>query len=161
MSIAKPLTNLSATDLVRRQSQAARTDEHYAQLVRQSAGVINSIFAGLKAAYPAWRQTFTTDNDLEEAKKAWVKALIENRITSKEQVQQGLQQARKDTSPFWPSVGKFIEWCKVSPAPCHKPLPVGLPEPKEFVSKRKLRGRSQMRELLKSMGSTKYQRESA
>ena len=75
---------------------------------------VNHIFCELQAAFPAWKQAFPSDESLAAAKITWMKALVEERITGKEQISQGLRMARKSESDFFPSVGKFISWCKTS-----------------------------------------------
>ncbi|UKY39252.1 hypothetical protein KFZ74_22465 (plasmid) [Pantoea dispersa] len=39
-------------------------------------------------------------------------AFVENGIASKEQLSAGVQRARTSGSPFWPSPGEFIQWCR-------------------------------------------------
>lgn len=41
-------------------------------------------------------------------------AFLENGITTMEQVNAGMRHARASESPFWPSHGQFIKWCKDS-----------------------------------------------
>ncbi len=75
---------------------------------------VNQIFTELQAAFPAWRQTFPDDKSLATAKVTWMKALVESSITEQSQIAQGLRKARQSDSDFFPSVGKFISWCKTS-----------------------------------------------
>ncbi|HGS5009491.1 TPA: replication protein P [Vibrio parahaemolyticus] len=72
---------------------------------------VNYIFRELQSASPAWRASFPDNNSLVAAKRTWLKALVESRITNPSQIEQGLRMARKDGSDFFPSVGKFISWC--------------------------------------------------
>lgn len=83
-----------------------------AQLSAQAAQVVNQLFSELQAIFPAWRYAFPTDEMLKNAKKTWVKALVESRVTTLEQVQIGLSNARKSGSPHFPAVGQFIKWCR-------------------------------------------------
>lgn len=74
--------------------------------------VINDLFSRLSAIFPAWRHAFDGDEAIREAKRAWLSALIRNGVTTPELIQQGLVQAERQTTPFLPSVGQFIAWCK-------------------------------------------------
>lgn len=86
-----------------------------ASLNTEAVGFVNDLFKSLQVAYPAWRQAFPTDQDLQLAKKSWIRAFAENGVTAKEQVARGMKRARRDESDFFPSVGKFISWCRLSP----------------------------------------------
>ncbi|HHG9988742.1 TPA: replication protein P, partial [Yersinia enterocolitica] len=50
--------------------------------------------------------------DLNELRRQWVLAFIENGITSIDQVNAGMKIARQQATPFLPSPGQFIAWCK-------------------------------------------------
>ncbi|PMH45967.1 hypothetical protein BCU68_09230 [Vibrio sp. 10N.286.49.B3] len=73
--------------------------------------IVNQLFAQLQGLYPAWRQAFATTEEMNNAKRAWVKAFIERGITRIEQIQLGLSAARHDTNSFIPSAGQFCNWC--------------------------------------------------
>ena len=73
---------------------------------------IDRLFEELKATYPAWNTAMKDKDAVNNAKRAWVKAFMENGITQIAQVKVGLVHARKDARPFFPSVGEFIQWCK-------------------------------------------------
>ncbi|MGE4957233.1 replication protein P, partial [Yersinia enterocolitica] len=51
-------------------------------------------------------------SDLNELRRQWVLAFIENGITSIDQVNAGMKIARQQATPFLPSPGQFIAWCK-------------------------------------------------
>ncbi|HII3707923.1 replication protein P [Pasteurella multocida] len=72
---------------------------------------IDLLFTRLKTIFPAWRSAFSSDFEYNEAKKYWLETLINERITSVAQIRIGVERARKSESPFFPSVGQFIEWC--------------------------------------------------
>jgi len=55
------------------------------------------------------------------------KALVERNITTPEQIKKGLETARKQTTPWLPSVGEFASWCKAS-APYHKEFKDSSPD---------------------------------
>jgi hypothetical protein len=93
--------------------------------LRAAAGVINRLFADLQALFPAWRQSYPGEADLAAAKRGWTRALVEAGVTTEEQLQWGLRRARLSSSPFWPSVGQFIQWCQPDP------ISLGLPSPEQ------------------------------
>ena len=93
-----------------------------ASLNTEAVGFVNDLFKSLHVAYPAWRQAFPTDKELQLAKKSWIRAFAENGITAKEQVARGMKRARCDESDFFPSVGKFIGWCRMTPEEVGLPL---------------------------------------
>lgn len=73
------------------------------------------IWRQLKVAFPAWRQAFANKPAEQSAKRVWLMALIENGVTRDEQIQIGLRMARRMDSPFFPSPGQFIKWCRPTP----------------------------------------------
>jgi hypothetical protein len=97
------------------QANIRRAKPEPAALNTEAVGFVNDLFKSLQVAYPAWRQAFPTDKELQLAKKSWIRAFAENGITAKEQVARGMRQARRDQSDFFPSVGKFIGWCRMTP----------------------------------------------
>ncbi len=75
--------------------------------------MVDSLFRQLMKVFPAAAQTtLKTDADLSAAKKQWIAAFAENDIRTREQLSAGMQHARASESPFWPSPGQFIAWCK-------------------------------------------------
>lgn len=85
------------------------------KISKETVEYVNYIFREIQAASPAWKLTFPDEEALSAAKRAWLKGLVEERMTNPAQIEQGLRMARKDDSDFFPSVGKFITWCKTSP----------------------------------------------
>ncbi|WP_351122623.1 replication protein P [Shewanella sp. T24-MNA-CIBAN-0130] len=76
-----------------------------------ATGIVNEVFKHLIAAKPAYKQAFKSQAEFESFKQAWTKAFASHGIVTSEQINQGIAQAQKDTSPFFPSIGQFIEWC--------------------------------------------------
>ncbi|HFD3847253.1 replication protein P [Serratia marcescens] len=75
--------------------------------------LVDSLFRSLKQVFPAATQTnLRSESDESAAKKQWIAAFAENGIRSREQLSAGMQRARASESPFWPSPGQFIAWCK-------------------------------------------------
>lgn len=80
----------------------------------QVARIFNELFVQLQAAFPASVSTIREQNKLNEFRKQWMLAFLENGITTMEQVNAGMRHARASESQFWPSPGQFIKWCKDS-----------------------------------------------
>lgn len=75
--------------------------------------LVDALFRQLKQVFPAAGQTnLRTESDESAAKKQWIAAFAENGIRSRDQLSAGMQYARANASPFWPSPGQFIEWCR-------------------------------------------------
>lgn len=70
---------------------------------------------------------------MNQAKAEWFKGLIENNITSDLQIDAGLAKARTHNSPFLPSIGQFIAWCKESTGEQLPPFEICAVEIQNFV----------------------------
>ena len=77
---------------------------------QESASFINVVFHNLKLIFPAWRQNFKTENEFNLTKSLWLETLIDEGITTQEQIEAGLKGARNHDSAFFPSIGQFIKW---------------------------------------------------
>lgn len=73
---------------------------------------VSRLFAALQGIFPAWRQAFATDAEAAEARRQWSAGLIDAGITDSATIRVGLARARRSKSPFLPSVGQFVEWCR-------------------------------------------------
>ncbi|MBZ7547913.1 phage replication protein [Klebsiella oxytoca] len=78
---------------------------------QQVAQIINGLFVQLAAAFPA-SMINRSQEDVNEIRRQWVLAFKENGITTMEQVEAGMQMVRQQDSPFLPSPGQFIKWCR-------------------------------------------------
>ncbi|EPO1788769.1 replication protein P [Cronobacter turicensis] len=75
--------------------------------------LVDSLFRQLKQVFPASAATnLRTEADEAAAKQQWILAFAENGITKREQLAGGMKRARASLSPFWPSPGQFINWCR-------------------------------------------------
>ncbi|WHQ73462.1 replication protein P [Pantoea sp. Lij88] len=75
--------------------------------------LVDTLFASLKVIFPASFSTVLKHpRDEATAKRQWVAAFIENGITSGHQLSAGMKRARASVSPFWPTPGQFISWCR-------------------------------------------------
>lgn len=75
--------------------------------------LVDTLFSSLKLVFPASISTILKEpKDEAAAKRQWVAAFVENGITSKQQLSAGMKRARASGSPFWPSPGQFISWCR-------------------------------------------------
>ncbi|MEQ1964362.1 replication protein P [Xenorhabdus khoisanae] len=98
-----------------------------AQATKQVAEIFNELFRQLKGAFPALMTSIKTQEDFNELRRQWVMAFAENGISTIEQVNAGMKIARQQDSPFLPSPGQFIQWCKQGEA-----IAVGLPTEDEL-----------------------------
>ncbi|MHA3365228.1 replication protein P [Yersinia enterocolitica] len=92
--------------------QMYAADKPKQQVPEQAAQIFNELFRQLKAAFPALMTSIKDQSDLNELRRQWVLAFIENGITNMDQVDAGMKIARQQATPFLPSPGQFIAWCK-------------------------------------------------
>lgn len=97
----------------------------------QAKCVIDDLFGRLKGIYPAWKQAWPTDAELNAAKLEWLAEFMRAGIRRVEQIQHGVRMAAKDRSAFAPAPGVFVSWC-------FAPEAFGLP-PLEKAYKQALR----------------------
>ena len=77
-----------------------------------SEWVVNKILVELKACKTGWRAAFKSQVEVDRYKEQLLKACVEGGINKIEMIDRGLAEARRDESDFFPSIGKFINWCK-------------------------------------------------
>lgn len=82
----------------------------------------NQIFIELKAVFPAITALIKTQSDLDTFKKQWLLSFAENGINTLRQFEIGMKKARQQSTPFVPSPGQFVSWCKEGEA-----SDIGLP----------------------------------
>lgn len=80
------------------------------KIERESGDIINQIFHKLKLIFPAWQQNFDNRKQYLDTKALWLETLIEEKITTQEQIELGLKGAKNHDSPFFPSIGQFVKW---------------------------------------------------
>ncbi|ENF5473332.1 phage replication protein [Salmonella enterica] len=92
----------------------ARGNPEHGRVVNSDAErLVDALFMQLKQIFPAATQTnLRSDADERVAKQQWIAAFSENGIRTREQLSAGMQKARSSQSPFWPSPGQFISWCR-------------------------------------------------
>lgn len=73
---------------------------------------VNELFRELKSCFPAWGVAIKSGAQQDETKRQWVKSFMENRINTPELIEAGMVKARAQPSDFFPSPGKFVEWCR-------------------------------------------------
>ncbi|MEQ9910962.1 replication protein P [Pectobacterium polaris] len=93
--------------------QMYAADKPKQQVPEQAAQIFNELFRQLKATFPALMSSIKDQNDLNELRRQWVLAFVENGITSIDQVNAGMKIARQQSTPFLPSPGQFIDWCRM------------------------------------------------
>jgi len=85
--------------------------------------IVDKLFTQLAAIFPAWKYNWKTEQEVNNAKKEWVKALHESEVNTLDQIRCGMNKARASDSDFLPSPGKFISWCKKTPQDAGWPSP--------------------------------------
>ncbi len=75
--------------------------------------LVDALFTNLKQVFPASVSTaWKRPEDEAAAKRQWIAAFAENGIHNRQQLSAGMREARASGSPFLPSPGEFIAWCK-------------------------------------------------
>lgn len=77
--------------------------------------VVEKLFRQLQAIFPAWKQAWPDEKALSVARRSWTVGLMAAGINTVEQVKYGVEQCRRSGSPFAPSIGQFVEWCRPTP----------------------------------------------
>ena len=96
-------------------SMAGGNPEHGRVVNSDAERLVDALFMQLKQIFPAATQTnLRSDADERVAKQQWIAAFSENGIRTREQLSAGVRHARASESPFWPSPGQFVAWCKQS-----------------------------------------------
>lgn len=97
--------------------------------------IINDLFARLQGIFPAWRSAFDGEEGVRDAKRAWLAALVRHGVTTPELLNRGIAQAEKQTTPFLPSTGQFIDWCKGGNEACNPVLGLEYKRPAKPTSR--------------------------
>lgn len=92
-------------------------------LNEETKKLFNALFIQLKATFPAALSQIRSQDDLNELRRQWVLAFIENGVRTIEQIERGMAVARQQETPFLPSPGQFVAWCQSGDAQLF-----GLPE---------------------------------
>ena len=99
--------------------------EQQTGLGEEARRLVNDAFKAICAAKPAWRKAFPDDQAIKNMKASLTKALIDSGCSDYRLIKLGVKRARLDPSPFFPSTGQFVQWCRVEPSD------LGLPEARE------------------------------
>ncbi|WP_171964529.1 replication protein P [Cronobacter sakazakii] len=113
--LLQAIANRDSQTLSRLANKYQPTQEHAARGVvnTEAERLVDALFRQLKQVFPASAATnLRTEVDEAAAKQQWIMAFAENGITSREQLSAGMKKARASLSPFWPSPGQFISWCR-------------------------------------------------
>ena len=90
--------------------------DYSAKLNAEAMSVIDETFTELMGVFSAWKQAFPNDDILGAGKRQFTKALIDNEVTTKAQLDNGLYFARKAGTAFWPDLETFVGWCNTPAA---------------------------------------------
>lgn len=109
--------NLPSTDMVTGASVPHRRQEHVPgpALSDNDRDALNKVFGRLTTIFTGWRAAYPTEKRLAAGKQEFAKALIENGITSQEQIALGMRRARQENTSYFPSPGQFVAWCQPTP----------------------------------------------
>jgi len=110
------IENRDGSALARMMGPDDHHQPHQDNVVNMSAErLVDALFTQLKQEFPAAEQTsLRTEAQVTAAKRQWIAAFAENGIRTREQLAGGMRKARASLSPFWPSPGQFVSWCKDS-----------------------------------------------
>ena len=114
------LVNNVFTAIQNRDGEALSRMSGYEHQYTNNDNVVNMsaerlVDALFKQLFPAAVVTnLKTPEQEVAAKQQWIAAFAEGGIRTREQVSAGMRHARASESPFWPSPGQFIKWCKDS-----------------------------------------------
>lgn len=105
--------NRNGAALARMANQGTPSSDNVVNI--EAASLVDKLFSQLKLVFPAAEQTALKSEAHETAaKRQWIAAFAEGGIRTIEQLKAGMRQARASTSPYWPSPGQFVAWCKDS-----------------------------------------------
>ncbi|WEP43531.1 replication protein P [Cronobacter dublinensis subsp. infanticibi] len=113
--LIQAIAHQDSQTLSRLASKYQPAQEHIAKGVvnTEAERLVDALFRQLKQVFPASAATnLRTEADEAAAKQQWILAFAENGITKREQLAAGMKRARASLSPFWPSPGQFIDWCR-------------------------------------------------
>ncbi len=109
----KHISNLIDLNQVKRERETM--NQPTPEQAKAAATVINSLFSELTANFTAFHVAWPTEEVRNTAKRVWIKAFLLAGISRSEQIQHGLNHCYLMESPFVPTVGQFISWCKPTP----------------------------------------------
>ncbi len=78
----------------------------------KTVDIVNTLFERVIAINPAFKQAWPTEYEFKLTKKEWITAFMDAKLSDIEQIKRGLSVMRMSASPFIPSPGQFIEWCR-------------------------------------------------
>lgn len=105
------VANMTLPSLVGKSSSQPLSQKQ-ASIPSGAVNTVNQLFIQMRAIFPAWKNSFPDETSYREAKRLWLETLVNEGITTIEQLQNGIERAKKCNKPFWPSVGEFVAWCK-------------------------------------------------
>lgn len=111
-TLSEQMVNYDRENFVRVAHGMPEVQDTQAPQAEQTAEIFNALFSALRAAFPASVHSFNDQDTFNELRRQWLLAFCENGITTLEQVNAGLRVARRQESPFLPSPGQFIAWCR-------------------------------------------------
>ena len=86
--------------------------EKQREITPDAAEYINEVFKRITAICPAWKQAFSSSEELSAIKKEWMTGFFDSNIRSKQSVDFAMSKLRDSGEAFIPTVGRFIGWCR-------------------------------------------------
>lgn len=117
----KHVSNLIDLNTVKQQRETETMEQAPSP---ETAQVINWLFSELRSNFSAFKQAWPTNDEFTAAKKVWLKAFMLAGINRIEQLQHGLNKCYLMETPFVPTAGQFIAWCKPNPRDFGFPDPI-------------------------------------
>lgn len=81
-------------------------------LTEEDYRIVNKLFLSFQAIFPAFKQAWPTQAELDNSKREWVKAFKQAGLNDVEVIKRGLAKYRLLENPFVPSPGQFIAMCQ-------------------------------------------------
>ena len=75
--------------------------------------LVDRLFVRLVAIFPAAKQAFPSQVELDEAKQVWLEQFAKSGVLNPLMLKAGIDFAAGSGNAFFPSVGQFVEWCKL------------------------------------------------
>lgn len=123
----KSVAELAAKNLVGREPNYQIKPSQKVEITPQAVAVMDKLFDHLTVIFPAWHKALPTAESIATFKTLWLEEIINANIRSWRLLSRGLERCKQEKSPFFPSIGQFIEWCLAEDYPA-----LGLPDEDEL-----------------------------
>ncbi len=108
----KSASELVKRGLVGKQANYQIPSAAKVKITPQAVMVMDKLFDELTAICTAWHKTLPSDQSVANFKSIWIEEIINANIRNWNVLVFGIERCKREKSPFLPSLGQFIEWCK-------------------------------------------------